>query len=272
MPNYSNQQISRNTWSIKNSIFSCLTCTAADSIEVNERNQTGIDSGVEDGASFLQNQDEFGSDSRTLDAAGFRKISAAGPFYLKITKASSFKVKARGEGEDLREMHFEIEEGTLKISPKKKSFGIGHDKMDPIYITIEMPELTEVNMVGATTSEITGFNPHRITLNQTGAARCFMRTDAKFIKLNLTGASETVLEGTSDNLEANLIGGCELNATKMEVAKAKLDIIGGSEANVFVTRSLRGDVTGGSELNYHGSPDEIDVDEGAGGEVNARDN
>jgi phage shock protein PspC (stress-responsive transcriptional regulator)/serine/threonine protein kinase len=268
--NYSNEQISRHTWSIKNSVFSCLTCTAADTVELNERNNNNFDFEAEDSKMFLKNADDFGSATHKLDVSNFRKVSVVGPFYVKITKGNTFMVNARGESDDLNEMRYEVEDNELKIYPKSGHFNLGRSNMDPILVTVQMPDLTEVSLVGASTSQIEGFNPSKFTLNQTGATKCFMRTEAKFLQINLTGASEAVLEGSADKLEADVVGACELNAQKLHVSSANLDVTGGSEANVYVTRSLRGEVSGGSELNYSGNPENIQVEENGGGDANRR--
>jgi phage shock protein PspC (stress-responsive transcriptional regulator) len=269
--NYSNEQISRHAWTIKNNVFSCVTCTAADTAELNERNSSGFDYDSEDSKSFLKDADDFGSSTRKLNVTNFRKVSVVGPFYVKITKGDGFIVSARGDADDLNEMRYEVEDNELKIYPKSGRFNLGRSNMDPILVTVFMPDLVEVNLVGASTSQIEGFNPSKFTLNQTGATKCFMRTDAKYLEINLTGASEAVLEGSADKLEADVVGACELNAHKLHVSNANLDVTGGSEANVHVTRSLRGDVSGGSELTYSGNPENIQVDENGGGDVRRQD-
>jgi hypothetical protein len=269
--NYSNEQISRHLWTIKSNIFSCVTCTASDSAEVAERNSYGHDTDRNDHeASFLKNADEFGASARKLNATSFRKVSVVGPFYVKIVQGKTFEVNARGDATDLNEMRYEVEGGELKIYPRKSGFNLGRRNIDRIYVSVVMPDLSEVTLVGASTAEILDFSPNNFTLNQTGATQSFVRTNARNLEINLTGASEAVVEGNTDNLEADVVGGCELNATKLVASNANLDVTGGSEAHVHVTRKLRGDVTGGSELTYSGNPAEINVDEMGGGDVTRR--
>lgn len=270
--NYSNEQISKHAWTIKNNVFSCVTCTATDSAETKERSQSAYDPDSEGDEDFLKEANDFGPSSRKLEATGFRKVSVVGPFYVKITQGSAFNINARGESNDLAEMRFEVEGDELTIYPRKSGFSLSHNDMDPIYISIEMPDLTEVSLVGASTAEITGFKPNQFELNLTGATKAFLRTDARNLEVNLTGASKAVLEGTTEELKADVVGGCELIATKMHANNANLDVVGGSQAHVHVIRNLRGDVAGGSELTYSGNPENIKVDEGGGSEVTRREN
>jgi phage shock protein PspC (stress-responsive transcriptional regulator) len=265
--NYSNEQIGRNTWKIKNNIFSCLTCTAADSAELNERNDIGIDHDDEFSTDFLKNASEFGSDSQILNVTNFRKISVVGPFYVKIIKDAGFGVKAWGEAEDLNKMKYEVEDGELKIYPRKSGFSLGND-MNPIYISIQMPNLQEVSLVGASTGEIADFKADRLKITQTGATRCFLRTTSRRLNLDLTGASVAVVQGTTDVMEANVVGACKLKAGKLRVETAELDVTGGSAADVFVTRELKADVNGGSDLTYKGNPELTEIDHNGGGQVN----
>ncbi|KAA9332640.1 PspC domain-containing protein [Adhaeribacter soli] len=268
--NYTNDQIAKHTWKVKNNIFSCVTCTAADSAEVKERNSSGYDPDSDSDNDFLKTADEFGSSTRKLEAAGFKKVSVVGPFYVKITHGATFNVSARGDAKDLKEMRFEVEGTELSIYPKKSGFSLGGNHMDPIYISIQMPDLSEVSLVGASTAEIVGFKQNKLVVNQTGATKAFVRAETQTLEVNLTGASKAILEGTTRNLEADIIGGCELNSLKMQADNANLDVTGGSEAHVHVTRTLRGDVTGGSELTYTGNPETINVDEAGGASVNRR--
>jgi phage shock protein PspC (stress-responsive transcriptional regulator) len=269
--NYSNEQISKHTWSIKNSLFSCLTCTAADTAELNERNDYGFDHESDDARNFLKDADEFGSDTRTIEAKDFRKISVIGPFYVKVTKGSSFSINTRGQAKDLNDIEYEVDGSELKIYPKNSRFSfIGGSDMDPVYVNIEMPDLTEISLVGSSTGEISGFDPGKFTLAQTGATQCFLRTNARNLDLKLTGASEAVIEGIVNNLEAKVIGGCDLNAGKLKAETADVAVIGGSEAEVFVTKTLHANVKGGSELTYGGNPTTTDIDKSGSGEVTRR--
>ncbi|MBK0404590.1 PspC domain-containing protein [Adhaeribacter sp. BT258] len=270
--NYSNEQISKHGWKIKNNVFTCVTCTAADSAEVTDRTDAGFDPDFDNSGekSFLKTADDFGPSVRQLDAANFKKISVVGPFYVKIIPGQAFNVKARGDADDLREMRFEVENGELSIFPRKSGFSLGRNNPDPIYITVQMPDLMELSLVGASTAEVVGFKQNKLKVNQTGATQAFIRTDVQTLEINLTGASEAVLEGTARDLEADVVGGCELNALKLIAENANLDVTGGSEAHVNVQRILRGDVTGGSELTYTGDPENIKVDEGGGSDVNRR--
>ncbi|HSI90745.1 MAG TPA: head GIN domain-containing protein, partial [Adhaeribacter sp.] len=263
--NYSNAQIARHTWQLRNNLFSCLTCTAQDTIELNRRNNRGLDHD-RNGAGFLRDESDFGTDTRAIPARNFKKISVVGPFYVKIVTAENIAVEARGEMDDLNKIKYEVENGELKIYPRRSGLNFGN-KMEPVHLSISLPELTQLTLVGATTAELSGFEGGSLKLKQTGATKCYLKADLRRLDVNLTGASEAILVGKADFLDANLVGGCQLKAGEFSVATADIDVVGGSEADVYVTRRLKADVSSGSELTYRGNPAETDIDQSSGGEA-----
>src|SRR5690606_7864607 len=113
----------------KKNVFSCVTCTATDSAEVHNRNSSGYDPDAGNNQDFLRSAEDFGPSSRKLDVTGFRKVSVVGPFYVKITNGSTFKVNARGNANDLEKMRYEVEGNELTIYPKKSGFSLGRSNM-----------------------------------------------------------------------------------------------------------------------------------------------
>ncbi|MDD3033300.1 MAG: DUF2807 domain-containing protein [Bacteroidales bacterium] len=74
------------------------------------------------------------------------------------------------------------------------------------------------------------------------------------LEAEISGAAGLKLKGTGDNMEAEVTGASKLNAIEFVVNDADIDISGVSKAVVNVQKSLEAEVSGGSSIEYKGSP------------------
>lgn len=77
------------------------------------------------------------------------------------------------------------------------------------------------------------------------------------LRLEATGASAISVDGSVTNLEANLTGASHLDAKSLQAQIATVALVGTSEANVTVSDTLKGSVTGVGLLTYSGNPKSV---------------
>lgn len=69
-----------------------------------------------------------------------------------------------------------------------------------------------------------------------------------------TGAAEVKLDGTVNELLAEMTGASELSARKLQTKTAEVSTKGAASADVSVSDSLKVTITGAGEVVYHGNP------------------
>jgi Putative auto-transporter adhesin, head GIN domain len=73
-----------------------------------------------------------------------------------------------------------------------------------------------------------------------------------------TGAGTIVLDGTVDQLLAELTGASELKAKSLQAKTAEISTTGAAEASVTATEKLRVVITGAGDVSYYGNPPTIE--------------
>lgn len=127
---------------------------------------------------------------------------------------------------------------------------------------IAMPNLYELRLSGGTHGSVEGFtSTHEFIVDLSGGSRLngdfTTNEDAQFY---LSGGSRLIfLGGAANNLSVGASGGSSLELTNFPVHNATVNLSGGSSAKINLDGRLDGDLSGGSNLKYAGSPTIVDV-------------
>lgn len=86
-----------------------------------------------------------------------------------------------------------------------------------------------------------------------------------------TGASEVNLDGTVDELLADMTGASELNAKNLQTKSAEISTTGAAEAEIAVSDSLKVSITGAGKVSYTGNPPTIEKHVTGAGSIRHKD-
>ena len=73
-----------------------------------------------------------------------------------------------------------------------------------------------------------------------------------------TGAASVVLDGTVDELLADLTGASDLKAKNLQTKIVEISTTGAADASVTVADTLRVSITGAGDINYWGNPKTVE--------------
>lgn len=93
-----------------------------------------------------------------------------------------------------------------------------------------------------------------LSVECSGASKMDLTGRISKMEAEISGAASVKLRGTGDYMEAEVTGASKLNAIEFIVNDAEIDVSGVSKAIVNVQKSLDAEVSGGSSLEYKGSP------------------
>jgi hypothetical protein len=82
-------------------------------------------------------------------------------------------------------------------------------------------------------------------------------TGARFA-LETTGAADVTLDGTVDELLADMTGASDLKAKTLQARSVQISTTGAASASVNATESLRVSITGAGDVTYLGNPKSIE--------------
>ncbi|MDX1942270.1 MAG: head GIN domain-containing protein [Saprospiraceae bacterium] len=210
---------------------------------------------------FTACEDEFSTEKidKTFDLSGFTEIDLGDAFEIEITKGETYKVNARGNVRDINDLQLRVQNG--RLTGKYESDFNNHKRTE---ITIQLPELEVLRLTGATKTKLYGFENtsgnQELELYLGGASELEALLDLKFLKLHVEGASEITLDGVAKTVDAEINGASRFYGSNFYTETIHTDISGVSKANVRVSKELKGNLSGNSELNYLGNPDILDVE------------
>jgi len=165
------------------------------------------------------------ADFTEIRASGGMKVEwHAGPPSLSITTDENL----------LRYIEGHISGSTLRLKE--------HDRLRPthgIHVTVSSPKFNGGDLSGAV---------DLVAHNLTGA-KFYVRG---------TGATDITLDGTVDELLADMTGAGDLKAKSLQVKTAQISTTGAADAVVNVSDVLRVSITGAGDVTYYGNPPTIE--------------
>jgi hypothetical protein len=171
--------------------------------------------------------------TETRNVSGFKEIKAENAVNLEITVQKDFGLTVEADDNLLEHIKTEVSGGTLKISTKDNV-----SAKNKINIKISLPELTNLDLSGASTAKVSN-----------------VKTDS--LKINASGASKIKIDGEVKSLEAIASGASGVDAEGLKTENAKTNASGASSITVSPTGDLDAEASGASTITYTGEPKNI---------------
>lgn len=165
--------------------------------------------------------------------SGFSKIAASSAVNLVVTAQKDFSVSVEADDNLLEHIKTEVDGDTLKIFPEG-----GVSTKNKISVKISMPELTDLDVSGASTAVVSN-----------------VKTES--LKLKASGASKIKIDGSAKDLEADAGGASKIEAENLSVENAVAEAVGASSSTISASNDLKLDASGASSIYYTGEPKNI---------------
>jgi Putative auto-transporter adhesin, head GIN domain len=164
------------------------------------------------------------------EVAGFKQIEVSGAIEIEVSAQNDFSVNVETDDNLLEYVKTEVSGETLKIYTEGLSF-----RKSKIKVFISMPQLTGVDISGA--SKVIANNIKTNSFN-----------------LDVSGASKIELSGEANDLKIESSGASKINAENLKVANANVDVSGASHITVNATEEVKAEASGASKISYIGEP------------------
>jgi phage shock protein PspC (stress-responsive transcriptional regulator) len=169
------------------------------------------------------------NEASNLDFEDFENLELSGFFKVKIKQGDKYKVELPRQS-DFEFIQIEQDGRQLEISQKRSR---KHAK--GIELIITMPKLRYLDLKGASFVEVQNFK-------------------LDDLRLELSGASKIMLQGSANLIEAEIAGASHIEAFNMPAKKVVLEVAGASDVKVNVQEELQVDAAGASVIRYKGNP------------------
>jgi hypothetical protein len=195
----------------------------------------------------------FAQSSKTVSASNFNEVGISSGIDLYLTQGSSESIKFVGDKGLLESVTVEKDGSKIRIKYKDGFHWSGLFSKQTLKAYVTYKNLYAVSASGG--SDVFTQNTlktDRLTLQASGGSDLKMDVACKDIEIHSSGGSDVDLKGSAGNMAVHTSGGSDINALNFRVDYAKVDASGGSDANVYVTKALEANATGGSDVHYKG--------------------
>ncbi len=186
----------------------------------------------------------------------FDQISVGGAFEADITVGDGpTSIEVTVDDNLVDDLDVEVDDGRLEIGWKQN---INPDVQPTVAISV--PNLTAVDISGATEATIVGVDAEVFSLDGSGASDIEAGGDFGQLELDLSGASNLELDGTVDEMTADFSGASSADLTEVEAGGVALDLSGASSVQFESVGPVSGEISGASELTVpDGVPLEVET-------------
>ncbi len=186
--------------------------------------------------------------TRTFDLSDFTAVDVGGGFRVEITQSSSYSVRVTADNNTFDYMDVYKADDALTIGLK----GGFSFRSVTLKAQISMPNLYALVLSGGTQ----------------GTAEEFISTHD--FNLVLSGGSSLELEGAANNLNLVATGGSRSDLSDFPVHTATVLLSGGSQATINMNGTLNANLSGGSQLQYIGTPTMGDISVSGGSAISKK--
>jgi hypothetical protein len=206
--------------------------------------------------------------SKDYDFKDFNKVEISSFFKYEISRTDSFSVQASTYENIIDHLDVTQSGETLFVRFKPGVFSTDAS------VTITMPELSRLEVSGASRGSAKGFqSADQCDLEVSGASQLDMDIEAgntgltvsgaskvtgKLIaedtRIEVSGASTCEITGSGDQCDLEVSGASRYNAPDFRMHNTNINVSGASHATIYTSGTLNLEVTGASTLDYSGNP------------------
>lgn len=191
--------------------------------------------------------------TREENITGFNKVDASHAFKVDISQGEAFSVVIRIDDNLVQHLEVVKRGSTLKIDLKPgRSYSIRKATMEA---EVTMPELTGLDLSGASHGTITGFKSTKaLNVNLSGASHLAGDIEAGDGRFDVSGASHVTLSGSGQDVKVDASGASHVTLADFSMANADVEAEGASRVTVKPSGGLDVKASGASHVYYLGSP------------------
>lgn len=263
---FRNYQIEGNEWAFrKNGTLECVTCPTQ---QFSDTEEEDVEDDTDD-FDFDRNERSYSdSDEINYPFENFDELRVGALIDIEVRRTDAeYDVNVYGEERDLDDVFLNQVGDRLEISFKKDDWKWWSNKNDRhVKVIISMPELSELEVFGATEGEITGFQQDKMDVELSGITDLYINCTVRDMKVRMSGDSELNLNGEGDILDIEISGAAELNSFDYSAQTVEAESSGASSLKIYSKDQLKINASGMSDIKYRGSP-KMDIERSGAADV-----
>ncbi len=192
--------------------------------------------------------------SRNVGVKNFNGIAVSSGIDLYLNQGASETLTIKGDADLIKDVVVEQNGGDVTIKYKE---GINWGRLfknQSIKVYVNYKNLKSLTASGG--SDVYTENTLKadvLHVRASGGSDVKLALACKDLSLTISGGSDADLTGSGENMTVSASGGSDVDAYGYIVNYAKVNVSGGSDANIYVNKGLEAGASGGSDINYKGN-------------------
>lgn len=212
------------------------------------------------------------ANAQPRQVSGFKAIDVNDGIDVYLTQGNEETVVVSANKDEYRnKMVTKVENGVLKIYyGEERGFSITwRDRRMRAYISVK--NIESIDASGGSDIIVKGsLSANKLHMDLSGGSDFVGNVKAEELSIEISGGSDVKVSGTATNLRVNGSGGSDFIGYDLLAQYAIVDVSGGSDAQINVSKELYAEASGGSDINYKGSPSIKRSSSSGGGSVTKR--
>jgi hypothetical protein len=188
------------------------------------------------------------------DVIGFSQIVTGASFHLIVRYGSDYRVVVYADQNLVPYLNMTRRGRTLNIGYTVSSIELNNVAAARIDIT--MPELTRLDLNGASVAALSGFESDKtLKLSLKSASRISGEIESGRLVVDAFGASQVTLSGQAGDVQMHLMSASVADLSGLSAQDMNATLEGASTATVRANGTLDARASGASSLLYTGNPE-----------------
>ena len=184
------------------------------------------------------------------DVPAFHSVQIASGIHGTVEIGPRRPVHLEADEKLLRLVETRVENGILKVSFLPHTSWSGDSE---VTVAIQTPELRSLGASGGSVVRATFTRGAETGIQASGGSEIRARgVDAQDLSIQGSGGSQLDVQGRADTLDLQMSGGTQLHGRDLAVKDVSVQASGGSQGEFRASGSIRGQLSGGSELHVSG--------------------
>jgi hypothetical protein len=193
--------------------------------------------------------------TKDYDLGNFTAVNAGSAFQVEITQSDKYSVSVTVNESLVERLDVGVTGNTLHISLKP---GYGISGAATMRAKVTMPELTGLDVSGASRTTVAGFNSDKPLKTQvSGASSLGGDLTCGAAQFNVSGASKVQLKGSAQDLNIEASGASNADLSNFPSQNTTVNASGASKVTVAPSGTLTVEASGASTVRYTGEPTKL---------------
>ena len=188
------------------------------------------------GAFYSSVKGNGNSIEKVFSVSEFSEVDVSHAFTVKISVGDETSVKIETDENLMKYVEVYVTNNTLYLDVKN-NMNVNGD----MRAIISTPNLTGVDLSGASKIEVDGI-------------------ESNTFSIAMSGACKGTFSGTSEKVDIDLSGATKVNSIELKAKDVTIDVSGASKCSVYSSESLFVDASGASKIVIYGDPSNIETD------------